>query len=80
MDTVGVTISSVLLSLVMLVQVSAESVYAEAEGENPSPLTLGQYRLEFDDASYDEEGVRKPHAFVKVGETSVGSEFLFVIY
>lgn len=64
---------AMILSLVLLVQVSAESVYAEAEGENPSPLTLGQYRLEFDDASYDEEGVRKPHAFVKVGETSVGS-------
>ena len=57
---------AVLLSFVLLVQVSAESVYAEAEGENPSPLTSGQYRLEFDDACYPEgEGTDPvPHAFV----------------
>ncbi len=66
---------AVLLSLVMLVQVSAESVYAEAEGENPSPLTSGQYRLEFDDACYPEgEGTDPvPHAFVKLGEASIGN-------
>ncbi len=66
---------AVLLSLVMLVQVSAESVYAEAEGENPSPLTSGQYRLEFDEASYPEgEGTDPvPHAFVKLGGASIGN-------
>lgn len=66
---------AVLLSLVMLVQVSAESVYAEAEGENPSPLTSGQYRLEFDDVCYPEgeDTEPVPHAFVKVGEDPIGN-------